>query len=322
MPSFMPFRPHQFRVLKEFLDSLVNRLGTVEGSIRRCSEAIYGIRNEKKAEQEIQIQREILRQISLLSSPKEEIEADNAHQERRHKENHKLQQWIMGGTWFTGIFTLLAFLAAAYYANQARQQSITMNRTYCEIQKQTTLLRQQIVGTQAAVIQLQSPHIDFRFMTVEIKFPNRGHVNGHLSGSTDVFRRTLDGDIKLAHQEFKDLLAPYQRQDGPDDAVIIIHLKKSDFSLSEITEMETDTPKEFLFLKGSFSYNDGFETPPSETPFCFSWIAYPPVVINPHLSTGGSGVFISCDKWTHERNFYLGALKAKGEGTTKYPAYP
>ena len=97
------------------------------------------------------------------------------------------------------------------------------------------------------------------------------------SGSVDAFRTTPHGDIKLTHEEFKDVLAPYQRPDGPADAVITVQLKKSDFSPSELTTMETDTTKQFLFLKGSFSYKDGFDTPPSETPFCFSWMAYPPV---------------------------------------------
>jgi peptidoglycan hydrolase CwlO-like protein len=65
----------------------------------------------------------------------------------------------MRGAWFTGVCTLLAFGAAAYYANEAHKQSVTMNNTYCEIQKQTKaaqqqikLMQEQLEGTMAAVL--------------------------------------------------------------------------------------------------------------------------------------------------------------------------
>jgi hypothetical protein len=131
----MYLRPHQFRVFKELLDSLGKRLRSLEEIISRGGEAISGIRDEKKADQKIQ--EEISKQISLLSIPKEEREANNANQERRQRDNRRIQRWINRGTWFTGICTLLAFAAAAYYAFQARKQSVTMEKTYAEIQSQT-----------------------------------------------------------------------------------------------------------------------------------------------------------------------------------------
>ena len=70
---------------------------------------------------------------------------------------HRQQVWLTVGTF-------LAFLAAAVYANIARRQLFVMDETvkeaakqtkisqdnFGEIQKQTTLLRQQLIGTQAA----------------------------------------------------------------------------------------------------------------------------------------------------------------------------
>jgi hypothetical protein len=159
-------RPHEFRALREFLDSIERRLNSLEETISRCGEAIFGVRDEIKTEREIKA--EISRQIPSLSVPMEQRKIDGANQERRHIENQRVQRWIMRGTWFTGICTLFAFGAAAYYANEARKQSITLGNTYGEIRMQTkaaqdtakaaqdqaTLMRRQAEGTMAAMVSI------------------------------------------------------------------------------------------------------------------------------------------------------------------------
>ena len=89
----------------------------------------------------------------------EAIERERGKRDERH---YRVQVWL-------AIATTLAFIAAAVYAGIAALQWRTMNHTYKEIRKQTSaiqdtakaaadqakLLRQQLVGTQAAVIRIE-----------------------------------------------------------------------------------------------------------------------------------------------------------------------
>jgi hypothetical protein len=125
------------KTLKELSDSLRKELSAIQ---KISSEQINAIRDAGKAAKEAQ--EDIKRAISTLQTP----ESDRTHARTYRKNNFIVQVLLAVGTW-------LAFIAAAIYAGIAAHQANIMNQTYGQIQKQTTLMRQQMVGTQAAALE-------------------------------------------------------------------------------------------------------------------------------------------------------------------------
>jgi hypothetical protein len=290
----MSLRPHQFRIFREILDSLERRLKSLEEIIRRSGEVISGISDEKKAEQEIQ--REISKQISLLSRPKEERETNSANQARRHSENHWAQLWIMRGTWFTGFCTLFAFGAAVYYAGQARQQSITMNKTYCEVQKQTALLQQQLENTNAASVTVQAPFGLYNFGQVDFVITNIGHyvatdinlnavvtLKAFPSNETIRVFSAFPKRISRLEPEIPNVDASLQRNHFREWNVV--------YSLSNSEKMLLEAGRAAVTASLSYSFSNGFREIDNIDAGCFGYFKRPPLweVKTPTGQVQGSG---------------------------------
>ena len=151
----MPLPPSQFKTLRALLDSIREALKTLADAIRESSrETITSISNQTKAQKEGQD--EVARQVSLVPIPKHERDATEAQQERRHGEHQGLQRLLVLTSAATALFTFLAFGAAAYYAHEAHQQSVTLEKTYCEIQKQTRASQDATVAAQNALTQSEN----------------------------------------------------------------------------------------------------------------------------------------------------------------------
>lgn len=124
---------------------------------------------------------------------------------------HRQQVWLIVGTW-------LAFAAAAIYANIARRQLNVMDQTLREaatqtkisqgnldeIQKQTKLLRQQLIGTQAARLEFGSSFEPGNELLISIS--NNGVIAAtSVKMALEVHRediksgRTIGNSLKFTH---------------------------------------------------------------------------------------------------------------------------
>ena len=136
------------KTLKELADSL-------RAIQKISSEQISAIRDAGQAAKEAQ--EDIEGAISTLQTP----EADRIHARTYRKNNFIVQVTLAVGTW-------LAFIAAAIYAGIAARQASIMNQTYGQIQKQTMLMRQQMVGTQAATLVITLSFVPSGQLTVTL----------------------------------------------------------------------------------------------------------------------------------------------------------
>jgi len=129
----MPLRPHQFKAFREFFENLKADLASLRQTIQESSTSI---RNQHVEEQQSQqSEREKTRKViaSLRPTPDEQAAAET-NQDRRHRENLRMQRWLTVGTW-------LAFSAAAIYAWIADEQ-------FNELENSTETAHQQLTETQ------------------------------------------------------------------------------------------------------------------------------------------------------------------------------
>jgi hypothetical protein len=210
----------------------------------------------------------------------------------------------------------LAFLAAAVYAGinykmllEMRAANKTANdsftKTLGQMQAQTTIARQQLVGTQAAIIEEPVIQIDTESVgapVIQVVFQNRGHVTGYVSGSVDVIRVHRDGtEVTLNRGDF--LNGPALAQMALVKAYPFIGVK-SGFTIPEwenMRDLRFLTPRQFFVVKGKYSYNDGFDDIHADIPFCFSWLTHPAVTNSFGTGEGAGAGFQQCDRWEYLR---------------------
>jgi hypothetical protein len=120
-------------------------------------------------------------------------EAHKTEQGRQHDQNLKLQRWLTVGTW-------LAFAAAAIYAFVAYRQKQTMDDTYDEIHQQTSLLRDQLKGSEAAFLEVYPAigtkvgDFDTAFNVIKVVIRNSGHAIAiNVAFHMTVTQTTIDG---------------------------------------------------------------------------------------------------------------------------------
>ena len=147
------------------------------------SEQVNAMRDGEKAASKDQ---EIERAITAVQTP----EVDRTH-ERTYREKNYTVQVILT------VVTGLAFLAAAVYAGIAARQACIMQQTYSEIQKQTTLLRNQLIGTQAAIINLApaSWNGEQSMQLWAVNIVNRGSLIGSVSLTAKIQKKTPAGQV-------------------------------------------------------------------------------------------------------------------------------
>jgi hypothetical protein len=243
---------------KSLVQLLRAELSAIQKAIKEQEHAVHAASEAANEER-----RKIPRAISSIGVTPDEKTAEKT---QRYKE-YRQQVHLKWGTWF-------AFGAAIVYAGVAAYQAGLMNRTYNEIQKQTaaaqsaakaaqeqaTLMRQQLVGTQAAVLFLQPWGINSDG-TGKITFLNRGAVFGHVSGNIEVARLLGREKYTLTKTQFSNLLIPpYTRSDVPPPPPVrysVIGMKHG-FTVPEIKAIDTDTPMPVLIMQVSWSYDNGF----------------------------------------------------------------
>ncbi len=88
---------------------------------------------------------------------------------------------------------VLTLAAVIWYACEARKQRVAMDKTFGQVQQQTTLMRQQIVGTQAAFLQFEIRDPD----------PSTGGLPGGVHNVGMVTATDVHVRLQVTRQEFE-----------------------------------------------------------------------------------------------------------------------
>jgi hypothetical protein len=150
--------------------------------IRKAIEPIYQ-QCERECKEHKCTEKDVEPPLLRVKAECDTPQAEQREDRTRYKRNLWVQILLTIGTW-------LAFCAAAYYAHVARSQRDTMNNTFGQVKEQTTILRQQLIGTQAAVIRLDQPNWGNSKLTASIS--NDGAVNAiHVNMMAEVLKENL-----------------------------------------------------------------------------------------------------------------------------------
>ena len=210
----------------------------------------------------------------------------DAQADQRHHHQILLVQWVLC------FATIGAFGSAAYYAHYARKQWHTMNDTYGQIKtqaeqitNQTKLLRQQLSGTEGAVIRLSqgSPGI---YSDGEIwwHIVNIGRVP---ATNVVIYATTSDLDVgsgKMISRgpPLRKVFPTVPHTENPNEVASggpgeIAWYDVPVFTVPSVRWDAFSETRLALALKGTVSYNNGFDA--GETiPVCYYFFAYTIIV--------------------------------------------
>jgi len=205
--------------------------------------------------------------------------------------NFKVQVWL-------AIATTLAFVAAAIYAfiahrqlSASNSQLKTMQDTLGEFQKQTKLMKQQLVGSQGALLTLTLGLTDKGELNVGLA--NDGHVNAtNVHFELEVTPETISDERPL------DKSISYEPTDippvkGGESWVRSWFLPWRPIQLSDKKEWPSNWPGNRTFLiRGKFSYQNGFGDE-MRVDFCRKWL--PAFTITTKAQSSGGGGLLPCD---------------------------
>jgi hypothetical protein len=216
-------------------------------------------------------------------------QAKNSSLQRR---NFKVQVWL-------AIATTLAFGAAAIYAYIAHRQSIisdgqltTLQNTLGEFQKQTRLMKQQLVGTQSATLNLT---LWFSGNGLNVSLENMGivtatnvHFKLDIAPQTVSDLRTTGAPISFEPAD----IAPIKGKEAWSHTFL---LPWHPPQLTNKKEWPADWPGKNTFeLRGKFSYQNGFGDEVSEE-FCKKWL--PEFTITTKAQSSSGGGLYACDEF-------------------------
>jgi hypothetical protein len=257
-------RPSELKSLKGFLAAIGEEIASFRNVFK---DGATSISDQNKANQQSQeYQREqILHAIDDLTNQKNQSDGTSeANQNRRHRQNLWVQ-WTLAGV------TFLAFTAAAIYAGfayftlrEAQKQTTAAQKTMCEIQKQTTLMRQETIGNQGAVLTFL-PVISVPAIAPDIKaLPGRVPAkNVHVEMT--VQRITLPEQSPIG----KSIRCEFQDPQLSSGGGRVCYMP--DFTSDSMNEiMHT---RQSVTIKGTFSYGNGFDET-SHQDFCLTYLGY------------------------------------------------
>ena len=192
---------------------------------------------------------------------------------------------------FVGLGFLIAYTlytAGIYSAN--RDAAKATQDTFGEIKKQTTMMRQQLVGTQAAVLDYSTP--TWRGPAEG----DEGSVSETLINHGLVSAKDASLEITITHErlsDFQPLEPPVKLHKGPeivrvaDRLVLEWHMP---WKMKVIPGLLQDWPKdwpgtEVTEINAVYTYNDGFDDPVKKQ-FCFRWLP----AFNYAMPNGSQGI--------------------------------
>jgi hypothetical protein len=287
--------------LKELADSLRAELSAIQ---KIGSDQIVAIRDAGKAAKEAQ--EDIERAISTLQTP----EADRTHARTYRRINFIVQVILAVGTW-------LAFIAAAIYAGIAARQASIMNQTYGQIEKQTTLMRQQMVGTQAAALETVWTFVPSGQFIANVT--NDGLVSAtgvHIHGHAQRLRDGVRVGDSFPFDETFPIIAPKGVQ--RPSWILPWHPRE----LMYKQEWPAGWPgRESLSFEGEITYQNGFGDGMRDT-FCQKWLPRYFIQFKAGgYSTGGGDILVPCRNFDQMVRSILEAEK-QAENGAEHPIPP
>ena len=309
--------PHQFKRLMELLRG---QLGAIDKAIQEQTAADHDTRKAAEIER-----RDIPRITASLIYPDERKQADATDRQQTHSE----QGQLISSQNRTADWTRNACIAAIFYGLIALVQGILMWRTYTQIEQQTTaaqctakaaqeqaiLMRQQLVGTQAAIIEVgNGPQVGDDGL-VSLPLCNRGHVMGHATLHLVAVRPFRQG---VAQKIFD---AVFPNEPITENCKLFSHSDPWFASNKWRQILSRETATQELIMRGEYAWDDGFGTD-YKTPFCYSLMitrGYRDVILPQTAGTPGqlsSPGWASCEQWPLSRHSYLvhsGQIKEKDQ---------
>jgi hypothetical protein len=284
------------KTLKELADSLRTELSAIR---KISSEQISAIRDAGNAAEEAQ--EDIKQAISTLQTP----EADRVHARTYRRNNFIVQVILTVGTW-------LAFIAAAIYAGIAARQATIMNQTYGQIQKQTTLMRQQMVGTQAATLETLLTFVPSGEFTINVI--NDGLVSAidvHIHGQAQRLRDGVRIGESFPLDETLPIVAPKQRQSP--SWLLPWHPR---VAYPQVWPAGWPGRETFSF-QGEITYQNGFGDEIRDT-FCWKWLPFYFIQFRVGgYSTGGGNLLVPCRNFDQRVRATLEAEKQAENGADR-----
>jgi hypothetical protein len=277
-------RPSEWKTLRGLFETLRTALSSLRQAV---DEQTNSAANEQSAARETEVEK-----VEILRSLAHHIETSNRSATTAHHVDHRRHGELVSAQWWTVRWTAGACIAALIYASIAAYQGFLMRKTYIEIQSQTkaaqwtakaaqeqaSLLRQQLVGTQQAVIEIAAPQWDPTTGKLRITLSNQTHLG--VAGTVTTFkasiqRKTWPKDLTIETLPME-ILSP---------AVIGPQLEISKIvRLPQLENMRDWPGKEIVIFEGGYTYNNGFgESFPVN--FCYLWT--PPWRMDNGQFTGG-----------------------------------
>jgi hypothetical protein len=227
-------------------------------------------------------------------------------------DDNRYKRRALAAQWATFFVTFLAFIAAAVYAGIAQRQKEVMDKTYVESQKQskaatesTSLLRQQLVGTEAAIVEFKAT---VNLAGLAIRLENKGHVlANHVNVELEARRQDIPGSKWIGDWQqctIKDLRLAV----GPPGSGKVCPTL---YGYSREIYDEMMFTRQSISIKGKFTYDDGFGNNIHQD-ICESWLGY-----NILIGRGGSSHaedFVSCDEFPFAVRHALELKKKNKEG--------
>jgi hypothetical protein len=204
------------RRAKELGDAVVAALRDAVSAVNSLRDELRDENERRIAESRVATRKDhIPEAIDILRNVVDRLDALAVGQQSESKGTKKFQGRSLTVQWWLFGATAAAFIAAAIYAGIAKLQKDTMDQTYVEIAKQTTLTRMQVEGTQAAIVVCNHQFSDNRLsfnvnnrgnvtandVTAQIVLTRRGWPDKRMRGQPRIYaipKQPLSRDIPIA----------------------------------------------------------------------------------------------------------------------------
>jgi hypothetical protein len=191
---------------------------------------------------------------------------------KRCKPHKKKRDWFDYGKGILEIFGLVVLCIYAAYTikiyNANQKAADAAHDTLCEIQKQTRLMRQQLVGTMAAVVIIgDSPRWDRATQKLTFLVINTGSLIGTVTSfDATIQRKSLPKEIPIG-DPVKIHISNQQIEKGSTYKIE----KGIPWILPEVKDVRLWPGKEIVTVNGSYAYDNGFGESISHN-VCFLWM--------------------------------------------------
>ncbi len=266
-----------------FIDNIFKIVGTFHGDLQRLADSIDNQNESRTKAAASQQHRDIPQPLSIIVP--EGIEnrksaADSKADSDYQGKNLLWQRWTFFALVVYAIVTILIYCANRKAAQAAQD-------TFGEIQKQTKLQRQQVVGLQGAVVRVEQPNFEPNKVTVFMT--NTGVVNAiHANINGEIFAEALPRENRIGDP------IPVEVHD------VIVDSKQGFSQAHQVAWIPATVPLNqwpgalVVFFKGKFTYDNGFGDVSTSRDFCYMWLPRWNVEYK-GMGSGGGGFQSGCD---------------------------